>query len=83
MSNAASRGAQSKLKTPSRETGARAKAARATEAKKIARLRGLRLAKETTDREAAQQAAPVAIDFSVPPGRQALEIRRPPFRGMP
>jgi hypothetical protein len=45
-------------KVPSRETAARAEEARVAEAAKTARLRALRLAKETADRDAAQTAAP-------------------------
>jgi hypothetical protein len=82
MSDAASRRAQSKLKTPSREMAAKAEEVRATEAAKTARLRGLRLAKEAADREAALQASSVALASSATPRRRAHETRKPPVRGV-
>lgn len=83
MSGAASRRAQSRLKTPSREIVARADDARATEVTKTARLRGLRLAKEAADREAAQQAPPLALGSSAPQRRPLHGIRKLPSRGSP
>lgn len=83
MSDAASRRARSKLKTPSSEMVARAEEERTAEAAKTVRLRALRLAKETADREAARQAPPVALDSGATPRRRAAEILKPPLRGVP
>lgn len=62
---------------------ARAEEARAAEVAKTARLRGLRLAKEAADREAALQVPSPALGSSAPPRRPSREIRKPPFPGVP
>jgi hypothetical protein len=63
------------MKAPSRETAARVEEARVAEAAKTARLRALRLAKETADRDAAQPAAPIVHRDSSTLRRRASAAR--------
>jgi hypothetical protein len=65
------RKAQSGMKTPSRETTAKAEEERTAEAAKTTRLRALRLAKEAADRDAPRP--PVALPQRA---RGAVRARR-------
>jgi hypothetical protein len=63
------------MKKPSRETTARSDDTRAAEAAKIARLRGLRLAKEAADCAAVAATAPVIRRARAP--AKSPRVRRP------
>ncbi len=80
MSNAANRGAGSRMKTPSGEMAARAEEARVAEAAKTTRLRALRLAKEAADRDAALSAPPIAPTPRATRLRRADETPKQPAR---